>query len=274
MLEKFAVYSRVAQRFVDGYTRPEALNVLRVIDAAQRAVDISGPVAEIGVHHGQLFIGMRLLQREGERSLAIDLFGDQERNIDHSGAGDLKVFRQNVERWASLDGVVIHEGDSTRLDPATVRELAGGPIRLFSVDGGHTESVVLSDMRLAEGALADGGIVIADDVFHPQWPGVAVGTISYMKDGALVPFVIGFNKVLFTQPHFADKYRAAVEEHYNGRALRAVKHADFAGHPVAILSDALAQILREVPVHKQPVQLLRRSATARAIYHRIRETIS
>jgi hypothetical protein len=89
-----------------------------------------------------------------------------------------------------------------------------------------------------------------------------------------VPFGIGFNKVLFSQPRFADQYRAALEEHYGGRALRAVKHAEFAGHKVAILSNALAQILLEMPLHKQPGQLLRRSATARAVYQRIRESIS
>lgn len=65
-----------------------------------------------------------------------------------------------------MDGVVLHRGDSTALDSEKLRELAGADIRLFSVDGGHTEAIDFSDMRLAEQTLTDGGIVIADDVFN------------------------------------------------------------------------------------------------------------
>lgn len=46
--------------------------VLGVLDVAQRAQQISGAVAEIGVHHGKLFIGLRLLQHSGESSVAVD----------------------------------------------------------------------------------------------------------------------------------------------------------------------------------------------------------
>jgi hypothetical protein len=136
-------------------------------------------------------------------------------------------------------------------------EKAGGPIRLFSVDGGHTEEIVYSDMRLAEETLADGGIVIADDVFNQQWPGVAVGTLKYLDDGAkLVPFAIGFNKTLFTQPEYADYYRAELRSAFT-RGLRIQTQATvFAGHEVQYLA----------PV--TPVDVLRRSETARSIYHR------
>ena len=76
-----------------------------------------------------------------------------------------------------------------------VVELAEGPVRLFSVDGGHTEEIVATDMRTAEQALVPGGIVVADDVFNAEWPGVSVGTLRYLDaGGTLVPFAIGFNK--------------------------------------------------------------------------------
>ena len=54
----------------------EILLVLDVLNTAQRAKQVSGAVAEIGVHHGKLFIGLRLLQRPGDKSVAIDIFGD------------------------------------------------------------------------------------------------------------------------------------------------------------------------------------------------------
>ena len=201
MKRTFERYSNVGYRFVSGFLEPGNLPVLKVLDDAQRARNVAGAVAEIGVHHGRLFIPLHLLQRGTGKSVAIDLFGDQELNIDKSGNGNLDKFTDNVALWSTTDGLVLHQGDSTKLEPAVLTEKAGGPIRFFSVDGGHTAEIVYSDMRLAEETLAEGGIVIADDIFNQQWPGVAVGTLKYLDDGAkLAPFAIGFNKVYFTQP--------------------------------------------------------------------------
>ena len=263
MKRTFERYRNVGYRFVTGFLEPGNLPVLEVLDAAQRARQgggaggAGGAVAEIGVHHGRLFIALHLLQRGSGKSVAIDLFGDQEFNIDNSGHGDVEKFTDNVALWSSMDGVVLHQGDSTKLTADVLAEKAGGPIRFFSVDGGHTEEIVYSDMRLAEETLADGGIVIADDVFNQQWPGVAVGTLKYLNDGAkLVPFAVGFNKVLFTQPEFADYYRAELRTAFT-RNLRIQTEATvFAGHDVQYLANVTA------------VNVLRRSETARSVYHR------
>jgi hypothetical protein len=257
MKRTFERYRNVGYRFVTGFLEPGNLPVLEVLDAAQRARQVSGAVAEIGVHHGRLFIGLHLLQRGSGTSVAIDLFGDQELNIDNSGHGNLEKFTENVAMWSSMDGIVLHEGDSTKLAADVLLEKAGGPIRFFSVDGGHTEEIVYSDMWLAEETLADGGIVIADDVFNQQWPGVAVGTLKYLDDGAkLVPFAIGFNKTLFTQPEYADYYRAELRSAFTGGLRIQTEATVFAGHEVQYLAPVTA------------VDVLRRSETARSIYHR------
>jgi hypothetical protein len=257
MERNFGRYRAVGHRVVTGFLQSEVLLLLDVLNSAQRAKQITGGVAEIGVHHGKLFIGLRLLQRGGEKSVAIDIFGDQELNIDGSGHGNLEKFINNVNLWSSMDDVVVHQGDSTKLTPETLRGLAGGDIRFFSVDGGHTEEIVFSDMKLAEATLADGGIVIADDVFNEQWPGVAVGTLRYLEDGAkLTPFLIGFNKVFFAQPDYCELYRSAVLAAVSGKLRLATGTSTFAGHEVSLV------------VPQGAVDIVRRSETARALYHR------
>lgn len=257
MSREFARYRAIGHRIVTGFLQPEVLLLLDVLNSAQRAKQVSGAAAEIGVHHGKLFIGLRLLQRPGEKAVAIDIFGDQELNVDGSGHGDLQKFLSNVNLWSSMDDVVIHQGDSTKLLPERLRELAGGDVRLFSVDGGHTAEIVFSDMNLAEATLADGGIVIADDVFNQQWPGVAVGTLRYLEQGAkLAPFLIGFNKVFFAQPDYCLLYRAEVESAVSGKLRLATGESVFAGHDVGLVAPQGA------------VDLLRRSATIRSLYHR------
>jgi hypothetical protein len=256
--KSFAGYRLYGHRRVWGYTQSRALGLLHAVDTAQRKAGIGGPIAEIGVHRGQLFIAMKLLQRPGEESIAIDLFADQAANIDKSGEGDLEDFLQNVDQWSNRDGLVIHEGDSTKIEPGDIPALKD--VRLFSVDGGHTEEIVLSDMRLAEKSLADGGVVIADDVFNQQWPGVAVGTIHYLEQGgALAPFYIGFNKVLFAHPDHADRYRRAVDEAFADKTMTAVFDSVFGGHQVGVL----------VPVPKRPADVARRVPLARGIYQRL-----
>lgn len=235
----------------------EVLTMLAAVDAVQRAQNVGGAVAEIGVHRGKLFIGLKLLQHGDETAVAIDVFGDQDLNVDHSGNGDYQRFLKNVERWSSIDGLVVHQGDSTQLQPQRLVELAGSGVRIFSVDGGHTEQIVTSDMRLAEETLAEGGVVVADDVFNAAWPGVAVGTLRYLDEGgALAPFVIGFNKVLFSRPEFCHRYRDAVIAPFGNRARIEVKDSVFAGHPVTVLDQVSAT----------PRRILRRNAVAKSVY--------
>lgn len=247
----FEVYRRVGHRTVGGWLAPEVLAVTAVLDTAQRSKNISGAVAEIGVHHGKFFIGLNLLLRAGEHSVAIDVFGDQELNVDLSGKGDLPVFQKNVQRWSSIDSVSIHQGDSTKVQPEELRQLAGSGIRLFSVDGGHTESIVLSDMKLAEATLSPGGIVIADDVFNEEWPEVLMGTLRYLNEGGgLVPFALGFNKVLLSAPEYATYYRDTLRAHFEDRLLEWVKLASFAHHEVLVMGRVPRNRLREWHIYR------------------------
>jgi hypothetical protein len=260
---KFARYRWFGHRTVEGWAEPQAFDLLKVINDAQ--AQVLGDVCEIGVHKGKLLIGMQLLNPQAT-AVAVDLFADQDRNIDGSGYGDLAAFRRNVQRWGDWSAVVTHQGDSTELTPAELLKL-GGPFRLFSVDGGHTESTVLSDMYLAEATVADGGVAIGDDVFQARWPGVSVGTLRYLLQGAkLVPFCIGFNKVLFTQPGHTDKYRAALATAYEKRMSVALVHSVYAEHPVVILEST-------IPVPKGARERLRQSPVARSVYHRLIEPI-
>ena len=81
----FSLYKHFGHRRVSGYTESQVFEMIEVLDIAQRAREVRGSVVEIGVHHGRLFIGMHLLQHPEEKSVAIDLFDDQELNVDNSG---------------------------------------------------------------------------------------------------------------------------------------------------------------------------------------------
>lgn len=256
MKRTFGIYRNLGNKLVNGFMEAEVLDIVGALDKAQRQRGVAGAVAEIGVHHGRLFIGMSLLQRPGEKSVAIDIFGDQDLNIDNSGRGDYERFENNVNLWSSMDDVVVHQGDSTKIVADELIDEAGSTFRFFSVDGGHTAEIVYSDMQLAEATLSGGGVVIADDIFNQQWPGVAVGTLRYLADGAkLAPFAIGFNKVFFTQADHCDGYRQVLKSAFDGSLRVQFEDTVFDGHDVTYFAPMTA------------VDIARKSKTARTVYH-------
>lgn len=208
---KLDQYLRLNHKFVHGWLLPGAARMVVALADKQTAEGVSGNVAEIGIHHGKLFILLYLLSRDNERAVAIDLFSMQDLNVDRSGKGNLAKFRANMARYADTTRLVVHEGDSMLFDGAQLINLAGGPCRLISVDGGHTAEITAHDLATAEDALVTGGIIILDDVFNEMWPGVSDGTHQYFREGrSVVPFAIGGNKTLFCHPSFANRYADAL----------------------------------------------------------------
>jgi hypothetical protein len=221
-------YVAHGHQLVKGWLFPGAPQAIVLLSDEQRRNRLSGGVAEIGVHHGKLFILLYLLSSEDEPAVAIDLFSQQDLNVDHSGAGDLERFKQNLRRHADTCRLVVHEGDSTQLTAGQLLELGGGPFRLISIDGGHTADITAHDLATAEGALMEGGIIILDDCFKEMWPGVINGVHRFFSEPrSIVPFAIGANKTFFCHRPFAERYaavlrktdRKAVEQEFLGNRV-------------------------------------------------------
>jgi hypothetical protein len=224
-------YIRRGKFYVDGWLVSPAARTVAALVERQRSLGVPGGVAEIGVHHGKLFILLYLLSRDTERAVAIDLFEDQHLNVDRSGSGDLAKFRRNLERHADTRRLVLHKGNSMNLSGADLIRLAEGPLAFVSVDGGHTAELTAHDLTTAEASIAEGGIIVVDDVFNDQWPGVADGVHRYFYGRPnLVPFAIGANKTYFCRPSHLHAYREAA-----GGAASATTATEFLGQPVAYL---------------------------------------
>lgn len=221
-------YLKHGHHLVKGWLQPGAAHAIVLLSQQQRSANLSGGAAEIGVHHGKLFILLYLLGAKAEPAVAIDLFSHQHLNVDRSGAGNLDRFKRNLRRHADLDRLVIHEGDSTLLTAEHLLSLGRGPFRLFSIDGGHTAEITAHDLSTAEGALAEGGIVILDDCFNEAWPGVSDGVHHcFSQPRTIVPFAIGEGKTFFSQPAFVQRYAAVLKK----MDAKAVEH-DFLGNSV------------------------------------------
>jgi len=208
-------YAARGYRRVDGWLERDAVRIIRDAAEVQDAQGVNGSVAEIGIHHGKLFILLFLLAGPGGQGFACDLFDRQDENTDRSGRGDYERFLSNLDRHGCpRDAIAIHTGNSLELTPEAVSGRIDRPVRLFSIDGGHCAQVTRHDLSLAISVLCPGGIAIVDDYFREEWPGVSEGVMRCLIDhpGVLAPFAIGGNKILFTTgSERAAAYRESLE---------------------------------------------------------------
>lgn len=226
MKDALAKYTSTGHKKVEGWLSQIGLNVIVELSSIQRELGIAGPVCEIGVHHGKLFILLHLLSDQCEKSVAWDLFERQEENIDKSGSGSSSIFLENLRRsGCDLERIKIFSENSMNLTPDAITSACEGKLRLFSIDGGHTAEITHNDLSLACQTLSEGGLIILDDFFNEAWPGVAEGACRYMleHDSALFPVVIAGNKYIFTNSEraartYIDRLDKPHQGHYPKRS--------------------------------------------------------
>ncbi|MBR8059220.1 class I SAM-dependent methyltransferase [Burkholderia dolosa] len=181
---------------VQGWLTPCSASIIAHLSAHQLRIGLSGNVAEIGVHHGKLFILLANLTAPDEAAYAIDIFDDQHKNVDRSGKGDRVIFEENVRKFATHAKVVVIQASSLELEGTAFMSAS---FRLISVDGGHTGEITCNDLHLSEKQLVEGGIVVLDDILNPDWTGVITGLVKYFSEGgALIPFALSANKLYLT----------------------------------------------------------------------------
>jgi hypothetical protein len=201
---------------VSGWVSPGAMSMLLAINQKQRDVNVLGDLCEIGVHHGKYLLALAQLTSDQEKLVGFDLFEMQSQNLDNSGCGDIAITKKNIEKHLHVNRHIELVGaNSLDLDEYRIKEYFPNGVRLFSIDGGHTEYHTINDISLAQSCISSGGVVIVDDFYNPDWPGVAEGVHRYFFLNAcrkLAPFAYGDNKLYLT----THSHRNIYYEYFSG----------------------------------------------------------
>lgn len=199
--------------FNDGFNKVEGWvedELFTVVDSLNNLnINKQGGVCEIGIHHGKLYILLNQIVDSNYQSYAIDIFDDQELNVDKSGEGSLEIFQQNLQKYDAHSGrnTVIIKGDSTDSGLGLPNIIKSGTMRFISVDGGHTPTHVINDLKLANDLVNNQGIVIVDDVMNHWWPGVIEGVMHFLQlKTPLVPVMMGHNKLYMCKMGYHNFY--------------------------------------------------------------------
>lgn len=195
---------------IPGWFSQEASMLFAWIDEIQKRNNIKGDCFEIGCHHGKSALMLATMVDVGSEKLSVcDLFGQQADNVSRSGNGDLDAFNLNMQqrRQAGV-GINIFQKNSADL---TVEEI-GNNYRVFHVDGGHNPDEALIDLKLAADSTIESGVIVLDDPFRMEWPGVTEALIRFLDERPDYRAIMtGFNKLVLAREKWSGIYLAALE---------------------------------------------------------------
>lgn len=188
----------------------EGLGVyVEALGTLQDNLKIKGNITEIGVYHGKFLLALSYFARTSEKIIAIDVFDDQDKNIDQSGVGNLKILESNIVKFGLGKTFIIKKHDSISLTPYDVVTLTSeqGAARIISVDGCHTVEHTFNDLQTAQSCLAPGGVIILDDYMQPHWPGVTEALSVFFRTPPKVkPFFYAYHKLFMTGAGWHEPY--------------------------------------------------------------------
>jgi hypothetical protein len=185
-----------------------------------------GGVCEIGIHHAKYIIALHNFLRP-VASLGIDLFDDQIKNFSDSGRGVKSICEENISKYAyNPSSVKLMAKDSLDLRAEDLAKIISdcGYFAMFSVDGGHTALHTSNDFFIATKLTSSQGVIIVDDIFHPDWPGVTEGIYTALGSGSspFVPLFITRKKLFFCHASSWNLYRQFVLDRSGDKLVRLV----------------------------------------------------
>ncbi len=216
-MDRVAVYLKDQIATVKGWCSSHLWQIIQPIDGFQRKLGVSAPIAEIGVFQGKFFIG--LMKTKGIRgNLAIDVFSNQEFNLDFAGSGNYAEFTKNIAATGeTVDDVTIMHRDSLSISDVDVLRILDRQkdgFSLFSVDGCHRVEHTINDINLAMRLTHPAGIIFVDDYYNAAWPGVQEGVAKLYLTSAprFVPLVFSGNKLFLCHISYHDRMRRHVAD--------------------------------------------------------------
>ncbi len=197
-------------RSIQGWFSTEAAMLFAWIDEIQKSNGIEGDIFEIGVHHGRSAVLLgAMAQHQKEIFGVCDIFGEQRENVSSSGLGDRQIFEKNMNCFFSDKlKLQIFAKSSKNLNTQEI----GNNYRFFHIDGGHDADEALNDLNLAANSIIEKGVIVIDDPFRPEWPGVSEAIIHFLDSNKnFCAIVVGFNKMFLVKCDYAHIYLSEIE---------------------------------------------------------------
>ncbi|PZR96818.1 MAG: hypothetical protein DI537_00465 [Stutzerimonas stutzeri] len=198
---------------------------------------VSGPITEIGAFEGRFFIALAHALEPGEIALGIDIFEWPNPEVKD-------LFEANcLKHGIAPERRVTIKADAGAMSPAElIKHARGDKLRFIHIDGEHSRAALSKDLKLATACLAEGGLIVLDDMLHPGYPTLMVAVQEYLAaNPGIVPLciidretIVGATKFVLCQRDWFERYQAAMLTIFNEQVWPL--GADFEPHWCLVLS--------------------------------------
>jgi len=169
-LEFWNLYKDSVEKEVEGWFFDHDLATFWLVDFIQKQAGWRGDLCELGVYQGKSAIGLGSMARADERLFCFDTFHEIPQ----------EAVENNVHRFCPDLGdrlICIQQNLATlQTSPSQVRPKS---VRFLHLDAVHDHPSVLNDLRNFVPLLTPEAILVLDDCFDPEWPGVPTAMTEF-----------------------------------------------------------------------------------------------
>jgi predicted O-methyltransferase YrrM len=140
---------------------------------------------EIGVRRGRS-MAMVLANCPDVEAVGFDMWMENYAGMENPGADFVK---EEMKKVSPLARVKLIDGDSHRTVPEFLKANPETMFDLITVDGDHSEKGALQDLRDVLPRLSMGGVIVFDDISHPQHSYLLkTWRMALLEDGGLASY--------------------------------------------------------------------------------------
>ena len=211
---------------IKGWFYKESAELFIWMDYIHKVNNVKGNLFEIGTFQGKSAILLGLLANNEKVGLC-DIFRTQK---------DKEAVIKHINVFFKDQGFIeiYHKSSNDLLDSEF------NNCRLFHIDGDHSYEQAYKDLKLASKLIIEQGIIIVDDFFNIDHPGVteAAGKIL-AEDKTLSPLLIGFSKLFICKAEYYEWYINQLnktESHkFISNSLLRIEEKEFFNHKIKTL---------------------------------------
>jgi predicted O-methyltransferase YrrM len=183
-----------------GINNDEVWHTFDQLLGLQLLVEVTGDILEIGILRGATISFLATSLQENERAFLIDPYANM---------GEVKNLIANFCQ-IDLERILSFQNDSQYVAKRHAHILGNyyPSFKFVHIDGEHSYDAVFSDIALAFKYLADGGLIVLDDIFNVASACCTHAMFDYLKHNPNLHCVaIGFNKAYLCESKALTMYR-------------------------------------------------------------------
>jgi hypothetical protein len=204
ILEFWNLYKNGVEKEVEGWFYDHDLITFWLIDFIQKEAGWRGDLCELGIYQGKSAIALGALARPDEWLLCFDVFQEVPQ----------PVVEANIRRFCPdlNDRLVCIQRDLMALrNPPP--EVGSNSLRFLHLDAVHDHPSVLNDLRNFLPLLTPEAVVVLDDCFDPDWPGVSTAMTEFCLSDMgrhIRPFAASRSKMYLCARPYVEIYQRCI----------------------------------------------------------------